>query len=71
MENNVKYTLALYNLNQKISELNIKISKDSNNAVLKKDLSMVLNDREILLKGTKLDEFEKILKKYGSKKDNE
>ena len=67
MENNVNFTLALDNLNKKIAELNIKISKDFSNQLLKDELSLLLNDREILLKESNLDKLENIINKYGSK----
>lgn len=70
MENNIKFTIALDNLNQKITELNIKISKDLNNESLKSELSILLNDREKLLKECNITELEKILNKYGSSKNN-
>lgn len=66
MDNSVKFTIALDNLNQKITELNIKISKDFNNESLKNELSILLNDRESLLKETDIAELERILNKYGS-----
>ena len=68
MENNVKFALALNNLNKKIAELNIKISKDLNNEILKNELSLLLEDHEKLLKEQNLEELEKIMNKYGSKK---
>lgn len=68
MENHIKFTIALDNLNQKITELNIKISKDLDNESLKNELSILLNDREKLLKENNLTELEKILNKYGSSK---
>ena len=67
MENNVNFTLALDNLNKKIAELNIKISKDFSNQLLKDELSLLLNDREILLKESNLEKLENIINKYGSK----
>lgn len=70
MENNIKFTIALDNLNKKITELNIKISKDLNNESLKSELSILLNDREKLLKECNMAELEKILNKYGSSKNN-
>ena len=50
MENHIKFTIALDNLNAKITELNIKISKDLSNENLKNELSILLNVREKLLK---------------------
>lgn len=70
MENHIKFTIALDNLNQKITELNIKISKDFKNESLKNELSILLNDREKLLKETDMAELERILNKYGSSKNN-
>lgn len=70
MENHIKFTLALDDLNRKITELNIKISKDLNNKSLKDELSVLLNDREKLLKETDISELERILNKYGNRKEN-
>ena len=70
MENHIKFTIALDNLNAKITELNIKISKDLSNEILKNELSILLNDREKLLKESDIAEIEKILNKYGSSKNN-
>ena len=70
MENHIKFTIALDNLNQKITELNIKISKDFKNESLKSELSILLNDREKLLKETDMAELERILNKDGSSKNN-
>lgn len=67
MENNIKFALAIDNLNKKIAELNIKISKDLNNEILKNELSILLNDREKLLKESNMQVIEEIMKKYGSK----
>lgn len=68
MENNVKFALALNNLNKKIAELNIKISKDLNNEILKNELSILLEEHNKLLKEQDLEELKKIMNKYGSKK---
>lgn len=68
MENNVKFALALNNLNKKIAELNIKISKDLNNEILRNELSILLEDHNKLLKEQDLEELKKIMNKYGSKK---
>ena len=70
IENHIKFTIALDNLNAKITELNIKISKDLSNENLKNELSILLNDREKLLKESDIVEIEKILNKYGSSKNN-
>ena len=67
MEKNVKFTLAIDTLNKKIADLNIKISKDLNNEVLKNELSILLKDKNTLLKGTDITEFEELIEKYGSK----
>lgn len=69
MENNIKFALALDNLNKKIAELNIKISKDFNNQLLKDELNILLNDREILLKEIDIEKIENLTNKYGSKKN--
>ena len=69
MENNVKFALALDNLNKKIAELNIKISKDFSNQLLKDELVVLLNDREALLKECDMEKIEKITDKYGSRKN--
>lgn len=68
MENNVKFALALNTLTKRIAELNIKISKDSNNEILKNELSILLQDYDKLLKEQNLEELEIIMNKYGSKK---
>lgn len=69
MENNVKFALALDNLNKKIAELNIKISKDFSNQLLKDELDILLNDRDILLKECEVEKIKKITDKYGSSKN--
>lgn len=69
MENNVKFALALDNLNKKIAELNIKISKDFSNQVLKDELEILLNDREMLLKECNMEIIENLTNKYGSRKN--
>ena len=48
MENSIKFTLIIDKLNRKISELNIKISKDFNNDELQKKLQSLLEDRDLL-----------------------
>lgn len=67
MENNIKFALAIDNLNKKIAELNIKISKDLSNSLLKNELSILLNDRETLLKENDMEKIENLMNKYGSK----
>lgn len=69
MENNVKFALALATLDKKIAELNIKISKDFDNQLLKDELSILLTDREVLLKELDMKKIENIMNKYGSKKN--
>ena len=64
MENSIKFTLVVDKLDRKISKLNIKISKDSNNVELQKELEELLNDKNILYKGNS-NEVEKIIEKYG------
>lgn len=67
MDNNIKFSVALNNLERKIAELNIKISKDLNNQVLKHELSRLLNNKEILLKGTDTNIIESLINEYGNK----
>lgn len=67
MDNNVKFTVALENLNRKIAELNIKISKELNNDNLKNELSILLNERNILSKGTDTKIIESLINKYGNR----
>lgn len=64
MENNIKFTLIIDKLNRKISELNIKISKDFNNDELQKQLQSLLEERDLLYKGN-VDDVKKIIEKYG------
>lgn len=64
MENNIKFTLIIDKLNQKIAQLNIRISKDSNNILLKEELNNLLNDRDLLYKGNTND-LNNLIKKYG------
>lgn len=68
MENNIRFALAIDNLNKKIAELNIKISKDLNNETLKSELEALLQDKDKLYKDTNRIELEELIKKYGSKK---
>lgn len=67
MENNIKFTLAIDNLNKKIAELNIRISKDLDNETLKNELSALLEDKSRLFKETDVNELKKLIEKYGSK----
>ena len=67
MNNNIKFSIALENLNKKIAELNIKISKDLDNILLKNELSILLYDRDILFKGKDIKKIESLMDKYGNK----
>ena len=53
-------------LNQKIAELNIKISEDEDNILLKEELNTLLKDKELLYKGNS-NEFKNILEIANSK----
>lgn len=64
MENNIKFTLMIETLNQKIADLNIRISKDSNNIELQQSLNDLLADKEKLYNGT-LKDLEELTLKYG------
>ncbi len=64
MEDTIKFTLIVDKIDKKISELNIKISKDIGNLDLKKELEELLLDKNILYKGNTND-VKKIMKKYG------
>ncbi len=64
MDINIKFSLIIEKLNQKIAELNIKISEDEDNVLLKKELNTLLKDKELLYKGNS-NEFKNILEKYG------
>lgn len=64
MENNIKFNLIIEKLNKKIANLNIKLSKDSNNIELQNELNTLLNDRNIIYSGNASD-FEELIKKYG------
>ncbi len=67
MDNNIKFTVALENLNNKIAELNIKISEDFDNEDLKNKLSILLNERNTLLKETNSEIIESLINKYGNR----
>ena len=67
MDNNIKFTVALENLNNKIAELNIKISEDFDNEDLKNKLSILLNERNTLLKETNSEILESLINKYGNR----
>ncbi len=64
MENNILFTLINEKLNRKIAKLNILISKDSNNEILKRELQDVLADKQLLYKGA-TEDLEKLNEKYG------
>lgn len=64
MDNNIKFTLIVDKLDRKISELNIKLSKNPNDNILKKELNEILIDKNSLYKGT-IDDIKKIIEKYG------
>ncbi len=68
MEDNLKFTIAVDNLDKKIAELNIKISKNPNNNVIIQELNGLLNDREKIFKGNAKD-LKILIEKYASKKD--
>ena len=64
MEINTKFSLIIDKLNKKISELNIKLSKDADNAKLQNELKNLLSDRDMFFKGNN-QELESLIKKYG------
>lgn len=64
MEINTKFSLIIDKLNKKISELNIKLSKDADNAKLQDELKHLLSDRDMFFKGNN-QELESLIKKYG------
>ncbi len=66
MDNSRDFVVMIDKLNILIANLNIKISKNPENTNLKKFLNDVINDRELLYKGSKSD-LEKIIAKYGEK----
>ena len=65
MENSTKFTLAIDRINKKIADLNIKISKDFDNNVLKTELQELLEDKQKIYK-SESEEFLRIINKYGS-----
>lgn len=69
-ENNIKFALALDKINRKIAKLNIKLSKDLTNPILKNELETLLKDKDLLYKGTDVELLTELINKYGSK-DNE
>ncbi len=64
MKDSLKFTLAIDNLERKISELNIKISKTPNEN-LQKELEILLKDKENIFKKNQ-DEVKILIEKYGS-----
>lgn len=67
MENDVKFSVALENLDRKIAELNIKISKNFDNENLKTELSNLLKEHDLLLKETDKEIIESLINKYGNR----
>ena len=67
MENDVKFSVALENLDRKIAELNIKISKNFDNETLKIELSNLLKEHDLLLKETDKEIIESLINKYGNR----
>lgn len=67
MENDVKFSVALENLDRKIAELNIKISKNFDNKNLKTELSNLLKEHDLLLKETDKEIIESLINKYGNR----
>ena len=66
MNNNTSFVVIVNKLNKMIADLNIKISKDSQNEELKQQLEEILQHKEKLYKGTAKD-LENIVFKYGDK----
>ncbi len=64
MENNIKFNLIIEKLNEKIANLNIELSKNSNNINLQNELHILLTDRDIIYKGSS-SQLEELIKKYG------
>ena len=64
MDNSAKFSLLIDKLNKIISDLNIKLSKDSNNESLKNELNCIIADRDLLFK-CDLEDFERLIIKYG------
>ena len=66
MNNSIKFTVIVDKLNRFIAELNVKISKNPENMVLKSKLDELINDRNLLYKGS-IEDLENITEKYGEK----
>ena len=64
METNTKFSLIIDKLNKKISELNIKLSKDTEIIELQNTLNTLLSDRDLLFKGNN-EQLDALIKKYG------
>ncbi len=64
MENSTKFNLIIEKLNQKIADLNIKLSKDPNNIQLQNKLDELLKDKERIYKGT-IKDLDELTLKYG------
>lgn len=64
MDNSSKFSAIIEKINKMIAELNILISKNKDDELLKKELNQLLADRDLLLK-CDLDEFENLAIKYG------
>ena len=64
METNTKFSLIIDKLNKKISELNIKLSKDTENIELQNTLNTLLSDRDLQFKGNN-EQLDALIKKYG------
>ena len=64
MKDNIKFSLVIDKLNQKIAELNIKLARNENDPVIKAELDEILKDKELLYQGTD-QELKTILDKYG------
>lgn len=64
MDNSSKFSAIIEKINKMIAELNILISKNKDDELLKKELNQLLADRDSLLK-CDLNEFENLAIKYG------
>lgn len=64
MDTNTKFSLIIDKLNKKITELNIKLSKDTDNIALQNELNALLSDKDMFFKGNS-QELEILIKKYG------
>ena len=66
MDDNLKFAIAINNLDRKIAELNIKITKAPNDSELKDKLSILIKSKEKILSGNNK-ELKELIEKYGSK----